>query len=81
MRNSWVGMVSFRDSTSSAQINMTLIDKMLFDDKYIDKDVSVLAFLDISHKEQSLSMYMEDVCPGMMPILKDALEVSGEDPP
>ena len=80
LKYSWVGLASFTNPISST-LNMSLIDKMLIDDsRLIDKDVDVLAFVDLSRQEQSLSMYIEDACPGMMPILANVLVSIGEDP-
>jgi hypothetical protein len=52
---------------------------MLLDDHRIGKDVDILAFIDLSQTEYSLSRYIEETCPGMMEILTSVLIEIGED--
>jgi len=53
---------------------------MLLDENRINKDVDVLAFVDLSRQDESMSMYIEDACPDLMPILRNVLVSIGETP-
>jgi hypothetical protein len=53
---------------------------MLLDDHRIGNDVDILAFMDLSRSQYSLSRHnIEETCPGMMELLTRVLIEIGED--